>query len=56
VVVAMTVMRVVQVLTDAIIDVVTMGDCLMAAAGTMDMARIVPAALVVRRAAVGVPR
>jgi hypothetical protein len=46
-VVAMIVVWVMKVLADAIVDVAAMGDCLMAAAEAMDMAPIVPTALMV---------
>jgi hypothetical protein len=54
VIVTMVAVRVVKVVADAVVYVVTVRNRLMAAARAVDMARLVPAAAMVRRAVVGV--
>lgn len=53
-VVTMVTVRVVKVAADSVVYVVAVRDRLMAAARAVDMARLVPAAAMVRRAMVGV--
>jgi hypothetical protein len=54
VVVAVIAVLVMKVATDAVVDMIPVRNCLMTAARAVDMARVVTAAAVVRRAAVGV--
>jgi hypothetical protein len=54
VVVTVVAVRVMKVAADAVIYVIAVGNRLVTAAGAVDMARLMPAALMVRRAAVGV--
>ena len=53
-IVAMVAVRVMKVAADPIIDVIPVRDRLMAAAGAMDMARLMAAASMIRGAPVGV--
>ena len=50
-VVAVVAVRVMKVAADAVVCVIAVRNRLMAAAGAVDMARVVPAAAMVRRAA-----
>jgi hypothetical protein len=54
VVVAVVAVRVMKVAADPVVHVVAVRHRLMAASGPVDMARLVPAAAMVRRAGVGV--
>jgi len=54
VVVAMVPVRVMKVAADVVVRVIAMRNRVMAATGTMDVARLVPAAAMIRRADIGV--
>ena len=53
-IVAVIAMRVMEVAADAVVKVVAVGNCLVAAAGAMDMAGIMTAAAMIRGAAIGI--
>jgi hypothetical protein len=54
VVVAVVAVRVMKVAADVVVSVIAVRNRVMAATGTMDVARLVPAASMVRRADIGV--
>jgi hypothetical protein len=54
VIVAVVAMRMMKVAADAVVQVVAVGNCLVTAAGAMDMAGIMTAAAMIRGAAIGV--
>ena len=54
VVVAVVAVRMMEVTADAVVQVVAVGNCLVTAAGAVDMARIMTAATMIRGAAIGI--
>ena len=53
-VVAVVAVRVMKVAADVVVSVIAVRNRVMAATGTMDVARLVPAAAMIRRADIGV--